>query len=92
MKIQLPEEEIKQAIQTLKNEYGIAPINGEFLIATDIDGDLRIAPFDKLLWEKDKINPNNFIKIKDLLRDINNGIDKASIKIAESKILNSHYV
>jgi len=64
------EGQIEKAIKALKQKYGVVGLDNKYLIAKDIDGDMRIAPFgllDKILWEAGAINANNFIKIKDLI-------------------------
>jgi len=63
------ENKIKLAIKIMKQKYGVAGLNNMYLLATDIDGDLRIAPMgltDKILWNNHFINANSFIKIKEL--------------------------
>ena len=69
MNIKDYEEALKIAIKNLKIKYGVSGINNKYLLAEDIDGDLRIAAVgivDKILWEENIVNPNNFIKVKDL--------------------------
>jgi hypothetical protein len=64
------ETEIKEAIKTLRQKYGVTGLDGMYLLATDIDGDLRIAPMgilDKILWDAGAANANSFIKIKELV-------------------------
>ena len=64
------ENEIKEAIKSLRQKYGVTGLDGMYLLATDIDGDLRIAPMgilDKILWDAGAANANNFIKIKELI-------------------------
>lgn len=64
--------EIKKAIKTLNQKYGVAGFNGEYMLATDTEGDLRIAPvsiLDKILQKRKfyAVNASNFIKVKDLV-------------------------
>jgi hypothetical protein len=64
------EEKVKLAIKTMKQKYGVVGLDNMYLLATDIDGDLRIAPMgllDKMLWECGASNANSFIKIKELI-------------------------
>ena len=63
------ENKIIKAIETLRQKYGVSGLNNMYMIATDIDGDLRIAPFglpDSILSEVGAVSANNFVKIKDL--------------------------
>ena len=64
------EYNIKKAIEAMRTRYGVVGLNNEYMLAEDIDGDVRIAPMgliDKLLWKSGAVNPNSFIKIKELL-------------------------
>lgn len=60
------------AVASMRQKHGITGLNGYYLVARDIDGDLRIAPMsllDKMLWEAGGINANSFIKIKNLINE-----------------------
>ncbi len=63
------EEKIKKAIEILRQKYGVSGLDNKYMLATDIDGDLRIAPYgitDDILWKMGVVNASNFIKIKEL--------------------------
>lgn len=67
--IKINEEEIKKAIEKIRS-YGVSPLDGIYLVAVDIDGDLRIAPMgflDKIFYDAGGFIANNFVKIKDLI-------------------------
>ena len=63
------EKEIKQAIKTLKQKYGVTGLDNRYFLAEDIDKDLRICPMglmEKMFWDAGVCLGNNFIKVKDL--------------------------
>lgn len=65
------DEQILEAIRQLRLKYGVVGLEGKYMLATDIDGDLRIAPvgiLDEILWDRNVINPCNFIKVKELVK------------------------
>lgn len=68
--MQYSESEIMKAVDILKTKYGIIGIDNKYMLATDIDGDLRIAAiglYDLFLKKQGFVNPGSFIKIKDLI-------------------------
>jgi hypothetical protein len=63
------EENITNAITAMRQKYGVSGLDGQYLLATDIDGDLRICPMgltEKIYYDLGYIVANNFIKIREL--------------------------
>ena len=69
--MEVDKDKIKLAIHILKKYYGVVGLKDVYLLAIDIDGDLRIKPMgllDKSLWDHGLVSPHNFIKINDLIK------------------------
>lgn len=70
------DETIKKAMKQIRVKYGITGFDGKYLLAQDKDGDWVIAAcdhWDVLLYKNKMVKEDNFIKIKELVDDTDNG-------------------
>lgn len=66
------EEDFIEAIKIIKQDFGIVGFDHKYMLAIDVEGDLRIAPLSRTnnMFIKDKIiSPDGFIKIKELIKE-----------------------